>query len=406
MLTQSSSVIGTPFKESVLTGGNGRDFMTARYLSMRGSNFELGKKLAEVAVRHGVSVRGNTSQLVVRAQRSYIQKNYPIHLERMRGVASFYGVGLEDDSANLSSLGYFSGRPSCSVIFYPPNTTQPGHAILSRNYDFFTGTLSQLFGQPRPAAGEKPMMSEPYVIEAYPDVGYPSLYTVSFDLFGCLDGVNSEGLAVAILADDETGMSYPVEPSLGQAVGLHELQVPRFLLDTCRNIDEAKQALLSLKQYYWLYPLHYIVADASGKSFVWEISPGRNQEHITEGEGRPQAVTNHLLYEGYQPLQGKALRESRNRLETLNQRLSSHPPDEPYSLDLIRETNACVFQQSQNNPGQDASRPVGRTLWHEIYDCEKRTLEISFYLRDEPGSGPDGKTHVKMSNYFRFELKH
>ena len=50
-----------------------------------------------------------------------------------------------------------------------------------------------------------PAMSEPYVMEWYPeDGGYASLAVQAFDpLSGTLDGINSAGLAVSIMADEE-----------------------------------------------------------------------------------------------------------------------------------------------------------------------------------------------------------
>jgi hypothetical protein len=94
-------------------------------------------------------------------------------------------------------------------------------------------------------------------------------------------------------------MLWPLlEPHFGArgAVGLHELQVMRWLLDTCDSADQARQALLAVKQYYFMVPCHYIVADRAGDSFVYENSTGRNVQHVIDGGGRPQIVTNFQLH--------------------------------------------------------------------------------------------------------------
>jgi len=89
-------------------------------------------------------------------------------------------------------------------------------------------------------------MSEPYVMQWYPtDGGYASLAVHAFDpLAGTLDGINSAGLVVSILADEEAlAMLGPLlEPHFGArgAVGLHELQMMRWLLDTCDSADQAR----------------------------------------------------------------------------------------------------------------------------------------------------------------------
>jgi len=91
------------------------------------------------------------------------------------------------------------------------------------------------------------------VMQWYPtDGGYASLAVYAFDrLAGTLDGINSAGLVVSILADEEAlAMLGPLlEPHFGArgAVGLHELQVMRWLLDTCDSADQARQALLAVK---------------------------------------------------------------------------------------------------------------------------------------------------------------
>ena len=45
--------------------------------------------------------------------------------------------------------------------------------------------------------------SRPHQLEMYPDEGYPSLSMPSFDLLGCFDGINSEGVTVVVLGDEE-----------------------------------------------------------------------------------------------------------------------------------------------------------------------------------------------------------
>src|SRR5439155_3757856 len=121
--------------------------------------------------------------------------------DRMRGVAAAFGKRFDDDAWNFGGLWYLAPpRPGCSVMYFPPNTTAGGTGVVSRNYDFTTGTLR---GE-KPPAGELPATARPYVVEMYPDKGYPSLAVCSYDLLsGALDGINSEGLTVALLADDE-----------------------------------------------------------------------------------------------------------------------------------------------------------------------------------------------------------
>ncbi len=107
----------------------------------------------------------------------------------------------------------------------------------------------------------------------------------------------TEGLSVALLADDESAARYPrPEGPPAFEVGLYELNVPRFLLDNCADCDEAAALLLTSKRYVSYIPVHYLVADRHGRSFVFETSLPDGREHLMEGEGAPQVVTNHPLH--------------------------------------------------------------------------------------------------------------
>src|SRR5262249_40681752 len=48
--------------------------------------------------------------------------------------------------------------------------------------------------------------------------------------------------------------------------------------------------------------------------------------------------------------------------------------------------------------------PPIRTLWHALYVPERRSLQVSFYLRDEPAPDRPGKTRIVRSDYLEFQL--
>ncbi|MDQ4089090.1 MAG: carcinine hydrolase/isopenicillin-N N-acyltransferase family protein, partial [Actinomycetota bacterium] len=238
--------------------------MEVGHLVLRGTNREIGRSLAELARdRHGVGPAVGGDPLVTRARRRWYRREWPAHFERMRGVADVHGVDVDDDSVELGLLAYLGApAPACSVAWLPESRT------LSRNYDFPTGTLTEILGgEAQP--GELPMTARPYVIETHPSDGGPAcLFLCAYELLGgCIDGVNSEGLVVALLADDETTDR---DPTLAPAVGLNEIQLLRFVLETCASTAEAREALLAAKQHYMFLPCHFLVADATGDSFVWE----------------------------------------------------------------------------------------------------------------------------------------
>ena len=360
--------------------------MEVVHLVLRGTNREIGRALAETARdRHGVVPARGGDPLVTRARRRWYQQWWPAHYQRMRGVADVHGLDVDDDSVELGLLAYLGSAPGCSVAWLPPSSTASGHPTLSRNYDFPTGTLTQILGgEAQP--GELAMTARPYVVETSPSDGGPScLFLGAYELLGgCIDGVNSEGLVVALLADDE---STGADPTLAPAVGLNEIQLLRFLLETCATTGEAREALLSAKQHWMFLPCHYLVADASGDSFVWERTA--NREHLVEGRGAVQVVTNHLLH-ARPSLDDLPAGDGPSATYARARRLTAAMAGRTLSVEEIKAAHSCVHRE---DPGAAV-----RTLWHGLYDAVDRSLEISFYLGDEPAGG------VRRSPYRRFAL--
>ena len=387
------------FKEEVVAGGP-EDFMEVRHLVLRGSNFEIGKKLAEIArEHHGSGPIPYPSRRHTRAQLRYFEKNYPIHVERMRGVAAAVGMTLENDMVNFSGLFYGFALPGCSAVYYPPESTTDGAGVLSRNLDLTTGTID---GN-RPPEGVLPAGARPYVIEMHPDKGYATLVTCCFDLLGGVcDGINSEGLTVAALADDEVVEEYGLHPAPAIQAGFNEIQIIRCLLDTCASVSEAKDALLEAKVYYALAPQHYIIADRHGDAFVWENAHVMHHGHIIPAKGKPLVTTNCMLHL-HRDLENLPEEEHRlgrfNRFRAIRKRLSDHSGK--FDAEYIKETSRCVSFTEDPQPGPYAPN---RTLWHALYYPEERRVEIDFYLGDTAEPGAPDKVRIRRSGYKSFAL--
>jgi hypothetical protein len=273
--------------------------------------------------------------------------------------------------------------------------------MLSRNYDF-------------PAGVEPVSTKEPYLMEVYPDEGYPCLFMCAYDYLGCAtDGINSEGLTVALLADVETGLPimYPEDDPgacynyegtylTGRgAVGLAEVQVVRFILETCKDADEAKRALLTIMHHYQQIPLHYIVGDRHGKGFVFEGIQQGNLPRFHDCKGAPLPVTNHPLRD-HEVSTHEMVQHSVDRLETLRGRLAAHKGSiDPAFIRANAESVAAVFPAGE---GQYASDVPARTLWHAYYDLEERSLVINYFLHD---TGEKDAPLVHRTPDLHFELQ-
>jgi predicted choloylglycine hydrolase len=206
-----------------------------------------------------------------------------------------------------------------------------------------------------------------------PDEGLTTTVLTMNELDGCMDGINSAGLAVTLLIADFENAAPPEGPTAPQ-VGLASVQLPRFLVDTCETVEQAKQALLGAKHYDYGAALHYLVADAHGQAFVWER--GRNgSEHVVELGDGPLCVTNHLLHRNPDPMNLPEDSEHSfrtfERLRTLHERskgVMMSPQDLRDSLRAVRQA-------------EDPRLPF-RTLWSTVFDTADRTLSTRFYLGD------------------------
>ncbi len=403
-------------KETTIAGSPA-DFLEAKHVVLRGTNREIGRTIAEIARdRFDLQLKPAPDPVVLRASREYFQRHYPIHYQRGLGVADAYGLSADDERYDLNGLAYLFALPGCSTAYIPPAKSQNGHSLISRNFDFSLGTASQMVGMP-PRPGELPMVSRPYVFEVYPDEGYASVYLCVYDLFGTVDGINSEGLTVVLQADDESMAKYPVPPTLRPSVGLHEPLMLRFLLDTCATAEEAKRALLLTKQPRQVVPAHYIIGDRFGNSFVWESSPLYNRDYITDGGGDIQIFTNHLLYPGPRPTPDPS--DDPGWTFARHKLLTEAIPtgNGGITLEDLKTAHACVtfcaaFDRRMSGeapiesgeagtPPEDSSgaRELGRTVWHSLYDLDERRVEVKFYL----GESADGQNRYSEYQEFRLE---
>jgi predicted choloylglycine hydrolase len=380
-----------------IVAGSPDDFMMVRHIVLRGSNYAIGKKIGEILSENGESrILPSNDRRRNKLQLRYMAENYQILYERMKGLADAFGISVDDDAYDLSSLPQLHVfGPGCSAVYYPGDFTENGHGIMSRNFDFTSGTIMGT----RPQGNQMPALARPYIFEIYPDQGYASISICAFELLGgVLDGINSEGLTVAIFADDETATEFGLHPC--QGIGLNELQSMRYLLDNCRNVEEAKDAMLYQKHYYSFVPCHYLVADGEGNSFVFEFSGIRNGASIVEGAG-PQCITNHLLskYGSADELPKDSQLSTYQRYRTLSEAIATAGR---FGLEEIISINSSVAVPPTALGSE--TRVPGRTLWHSIYDIDDRSLQVKFYLGERPDAAAEDRAILEYTPYLRFEL--
>lgn len=360
-----------------IVAGGDTDFMAVRQLTARGSQRAIGRAAAEATIATYGWRPVPADPEKARARRAWFERHWPQHHARMEGTADALGLDLEADAFHLDGLGGMPDGSGCSVTYCPPSTTEEGRGLLGRNYDFFTVSkpdmVALMTGQP-PAGAGPAWASRPFVLRSAPDDGPATAVITMEELDGAMEGVNSHGLAVALLIADAAGAAPPGDVS--PQVGLSSVQLPRFLLDTCATAAEAREALYAAKQYDHGLPLHYLVADASGDAFVWERGPG-GHEHVTTSTGGALCVTNHQLFA--HPDVDRLPADTADTMLTY-QRLRA------LSASTATTMSAKSVRAALDEVRFDATTAEGdpvRTLWRSVFDLTARTMATEFYLGED-----------------------
>ena len=381
----------------VHTGEDG--FPTVRHLTPRGTNQDVGAALTRVAsTRHGLAARALQDADPSRAcaQTDSTSESAPILWQRARGVAR--ELGLEVPTCDSTALPYNQlppglAGPGCSLVYYPAPTTRSGHPRLSRNYDFPKGSAADIYDidlPPEVRRSVRPFMADPYVLELHPaDGGYASLAMVSFDLLtGTLDGINSEGLMMAVNGD-EVSLREGMGPE-PRGPGFHEFSCMREILDGRATAGEARALLQSARFYVAMVPCHYLVADQHGDAFAFERDANGSVHFVASGE-RPLVMTNHPLHrypnrETFpQPhdvlSSGTTSFDRYIHLEDAVGRVAGrHGDDEMHEACATVAVSRVVEWISEPARRAVAAAPgLSRTLWHVVYDAGKRSMHIRFY---------------------------
>lgn len=381
-------------------------FMSVRHLVLRGANAEIGKQLAHIAAtRHGLTAGQlqTTDPGQACGQAQYIIEHAPMLWKRALGAAK--AMGLDPETCDATSLPYNQLPPGlvgagCSLVYYPPRAAESGHPTLSRNYDFPKITAAEMLGLDLPADVRfalRPFMADPYLLELHPtDGGFSSLAMVSFDLLsGVLDGVNSEGLVVAVNGDEVAlREGARITPN---GIGFHELACMRAVLDTCSTAAQARHLLKRARHYVAMMPCHYLVADRSGAAFVFELDVAGRPRFVEIGED-PVVVTNHPLHRFPDRSTFPAPRDVLATGTTSFDRfvhLEDAVAETSGAHDIDAMACACAAVSVTHvlewipDPARcqiAASPGLARTLWHALYDADAQSVLLRFYIGEDPRS--------------------
>ena len=361
---------------------NGKDgYVSLWHGSIAGSNREIGAAVARWGAKQlDAAPCPCADGFGPRAQRRFLKRHYPAYYERVRGVVEAFGLPDEGAGHDVASIWFDVGRQACSAAFVPRCLTADGHGRVLRNMDLGVDLTGD---DPHPPS------SRILALDMDPQGTYGSLSLVTFDLMGAMDGVNEKGLVVVCNShrDCSLGTRHMFEPVPRPEAGLNELQVVRYLLDMCADVPEAKEALLSHRTYYRFTPCLYLIADAAGRSAVYERSPSGNRILFTETSEARNLVTNFApsRFVDTSPLpeddgieQGYVYR----RYRLIDDALAASADLTEGGLQAI--AHSASFDALPDGEGSDPLRP-SRTLWSGVYDIDARRLRMTVYAGERDG---------------------
>ncbi len=283
---------------------------------------------------------------------------YPPHLEKARGLASAYGLALDDlDLRDLERdfyinlywvlFNYEQFRSSgfdtldtgqCSILSYH---TAAGASLVGRNFDypynvprFFV--LSNIQG----------------VYRTLGNTGWAWNHWV-------MDGINEKGLFIGVATNESPAqfraLGQKPYPS-GPAVNAHHMMA--IVLDTCSSVEEALALVGRMRVWFSDEFLHFMVADAGGASAVIEFDadgrlvPFRSQKHY-------QVVTNTALQIGPENVAAQCWRYAQAERTLSTAAIASR--------DELLAVNRSVSVSGS-----------ARTLWITMADLGQRSLDVRF----------------------------
>ncbi|MDQ0159437.1 C45 family autoproteolytic acyltransferase/hydolase [Alkalibacillus salilacus] len=214
----------------------------SQIVQYRGSHyhfgFEQGKALKDSKIIHNRlkhwKIRRPRFQIDIDETKEQFMRFAPQIWDELLGLRDGLEMPLEEVLRDFGGYRVEINRSGCSIL------TEQDYMI--RNYDYHPQTYEGRFNLFQPNDG------------GYATIGPTSRLT------GRMDGMNEHGLVMAY------NFTHRKTPEAGFVCYM----IGRMILETCRNVEEAKQLLQSLPHRN---AFSYILLDPNGETYIVEASP-------------------------------------------------------------------------------------------------------------------------------------
>jgi len=224
--------------------------------------------------------------------------------------------------------------------------------LLGRNFDWLTGTMPLLlFTDPPEGFASVSLVDLNYF--GYTREDPPDLHEDKENLLDTpwmpFDGLNEKGVATCMMA-----IPYAQAPYDPSRITLGEIEMIRLVLDYAENLDHAISLIKGYNIRMEEPPIHYMIADSSGKSVIIEFLEGEMK--VIPNTGPWQVSTNFIFSEFDDPGQAGCWRFHRASaiLEEVGGSVT-----EPSVMEILK-------QVSQTN-----------TIWSVVYNMSSGDISIA-----------------------------
>jgi predicted choloylglycine hydrolase len=311
-----------------------------RIFELAGDHYTIGYQMGLVTDLRPVETwRDREVELAfARACADVVGQFHPALLDEFRGYAAAQDRPWDEVLPHFSNNLPEGSLGGCTTVV---QRLPDGHVLVARNHDFLY------------------TRKERYLRRLSP-IGYrSSLGTQSGFIGSCYDGVNGDGLFVAL---------HTVRVRLAQAVppGVPAFLIPRILLETCGS---AREAVLLAQRIPHLFPFSYLIADVEEMAVV-EAYPGQVQvRRPRPGQGAIVA-TNLFESPGMRALHGRRnLTGPVQRVRWLEERLAEDQVENArsgwtWAQRILRDHSVPICHHQPNQA----------TFWSLVADLSARRI--------------------------------
>lgn len=291
--------------------------------------------------------------VLVGCQAGIAQPNEPSALDSLRQL----------DDHPLWTMEYRDGYNRLTSLVQPPTPTpfscslfvangDSANPVFARNFDWDHNPALLLFTYPPDAYASVSMVDISYLgVRSAEELGTADGRRRLMDApLLPFDGMNEKGLTIGLAAVPEARPEYRADrPTVGG------VRIIRLVLDLASTVDEAVAVVNRHNiDFAGGPPLHYLVADASGRSAVLEFVDGKLVAQPTEGAW--QAAVNFTLTGS-----DAAARRTDSRYRTASEALDN-------------AAGALPWRQAMDLLGRVAQ---GHTQWSVVYGLKTGEVHLS-----------------------------